>query len=84
MGDKTLETVLSKQNDTNIRFNDLQVLLKQLGFEYRVKGDHFIYYNTDFREIINIQPDGNKAKAYQVKQVRDIIFKYNLGGVNDA
>jgi hypothetical protein len=32
-------------------------------------------------EILNLQPVGSKAKAYQVKQVREIILKYkpNLG-----
>lgn len=29
-------------------------------------------------EIINMQPRGSQAKAYQVKQVRDIIVKYQL------
>jgi len=31
--------------------------------------------------MINIQKDGNKAKPYQVKQIRDIILKNNL--IND-
>ena len=43
-----------------------------------VKGDHFIYYKNGIDEIINIQPEGNKAKAYQVKQIRNIILKYRL------
>lgn len=34
----------------------------------------------DVEEIINLQPNGNKAKPYQVKQVRHIILKYQLGG----
>ena len=34
--------------------------------------------NEFIDEIINIQPDGNKAKPYQVKQVRNIILKYGL------
>ena len=34
----------------------------------------------DVEEIINLQPAGNKAKPYQVKQVRNIILKYQLGG----
>lgn len=29
-------------------------------------------------EIVNIQPLGNMAKAYQVKQIRAIILKYKL------
>ena len=31
-------------------------------------------------EIINLQPIGNKAKAYQVKQVRNLIVKYKFAG----
>ena len=31
-------------------------------------------------EIINIQPVGKLAKSYQVKQVRQTILKYRLGG----
>ena len=31
-----------------------------------------------FLQIINIQPDGSKAKPYQVKQIRNLILKYGL------
>lgn len=31
-------------------------------------------------EIVNLQPKGSKAKPYQVKQVRNLILKYRLGG----
>jgi len=44
----------------------------------RINGDHFIYTKHDVVEIINIQPIGNNAKAYQVKQVRNLILKYKL------
>jgi hypothetical protein len=30
-------------------------------------------------EILNLQPNGNSAKAYQVKQVRKVILQYKLG-----
>jgi len=45
------------------------------------KHDNNIYYKLNIPEIINIQPKGNKAKNYQVKQIRKIIHKYNLGGI---
>ena len=32
----------------------------------------------DIDEIINIQPDGNMAKPYQVRQIKHIILKYGL------
>jgi len=31
-------------------------------------------------EILNLQPKQSKAKAYQVKQVREIILKYDFRG----
>ncbi|MEO5573234.1 MAG: type II toxin-antitoxin system HicA family toxin [Gammaproteobacteria bacterium] len=64
--------------DNNIAFADLKLVLHTLNFEERIKGDHFIYTKVGIAEIINIQPDGNKAKAYQVKQVRNLIIKYKL------
>jgi len=78
--EKTLIAVLSGTKDSNIAFTDLQKLLTALGFAARIKGDHFIYTKDGLEEIINIQPKGNKAKPYQVKQVRQIILKYKLGG----
>jgi predicted RNA binding protein YcfA (HicA-like mRNA interferase family) len=54
-------------------------LLNDLGFSVRIKGDHHIYYREGIEEIINLQPlKDEKAKAYQVKQVRVMIFKYRL------
>jgi len=79
MEKKTLNRVLSGLADRNIRFQDLGNLLSGFGFSVRIKGDHHIYHREGIKEIINLQPlkDG-KAKAYQVKQVRMIIFKYRL------
>ena len=73
-----LDAVLNARRDNNILFSDLQRLLDYLGFHHLVNGSHCIYWREDIEEIINIQSDGNKAKAYQVKQVRSIIHKYGL------
>ena len=75
---KILIDVLSGIKDNNIAFSDLQKILDYFGFQHRIKGSHFIYSKKDIEEIINIQPDGNKAKAYQVKQIRNIILKYKF------
>ena len=80
MNEKTLQTVLSGRQDKNIRFNDLRNLVLKLRFKERIKGDHFIYKRKDIPERINIQPDGNMAKSYQVRQIRNLIIKYKLGG----
>ena len=78
--EKLLLSILSGTQDRNILFADLRAVLDRLGFQCRIKGDHFIYTKDGVEEIINIQPVGNKAKPYQVKQIRNIILKYQLGG----
>ena len=65
-------------SDNNIKFRDVHNLLIFKGFDCRIKGDHFIYYHKDFFEIINLQPIGNKAKSYQVKQIRMMFEKNGL------
>jgi hypothetical protein len=55
-------------------------LLNKLGFDERVRGSHHIFTRADIAEIINLQPKGAQAKAYQVKQVRALILRYQLGG----
>ena len=78
--EKLLLSILSGTRDKSMLFADLQTVLDRLGFQCRIKGDHFIYTKDGVEEIINIQPMGNKAKPYQVKQMRNIILKYQLGG----
>ena len=78
--EKLLLSILSGTRDKGILFSDLRAVLDRLGFQCRIKGDHFIYTKDGVEEIINIQPVGNQAKPYQVKQVRNVILKYQLGG----
>ena len=76
---KLKEKILTGSSDGNIEFAELCQLLTHLGFDERVKGDHHIFTREDVVEIINLQPKGNNAKQYQVKQVRSILVKYKLG-----
>lgn len=76
--EKTLSLILRGTSDSNILFADLCHLLKGLGFGERVRGSHHIFYKDGIEEIINLQPLGNKSKAYQVRQVRNIILKYKF------
>jgi len=78
--EKLLLSILSGTKDKNLLFVDLQTVLDRLGFQCRIRGDHFIYTKDGIDEIINIQPQGNRAKPYQVKQIRNLILKYQLGG----
>ena len=77
--DKTLEQVLDGRSDANVRFEDLRALLLALGFAERTRGSHHMFGKSGIDEQINVQREGAKAKPYQVKQVRGIILRYNLG-----
>lgn len=77
--DKLLTHILRGTSDANIAFDDLCNILKNMGFEERIRGSHHIFRKKGIIDKINLQRDGNKAKVYQVRQVRNIILKYNLG-----
>ena len=79
MNQKVYNDVMSGRSDYNIKYSDLQNLIVDLGFEFkRQRGSHTIYYHAVINEMMNIQKDGSKAKGYEVKQLRNIITKYNL------
>jgi hypothetical protein len=78
--DKLLERILRGASDANIPFDDLRGLLRQLGFEERTRGGHHLFRKEGVEEKINLQRDNNKAKPYQVRQVRGVILKYCLAG----
>ena len=81
--DKLFSNILSGRNDNTIRFTELTHLLRVMGFNERIKGSHHIYYKQDVEEILNLQPNGSQAKAYQIKQVRNVILKYRLEEPNE-
>ncbi len=80
--DKLLRKILYGRADANIAFRDLCRLLHRLGFEERVWGSRHVFRKAGIEEKINLQKDGNKAKPYQVRQVRAVIVKYKLGDSN--
>lgn len=75
---KTLDRVLRGTADANIGFDDLCHLLRHLGFEERVRSSHHIFTREGVVEIINLQAKAGKAKAYQVRQVRNLLIAYQL------
>jgi hypothetical protein len=76
--EKLYEHILMRISDANVPFDSLCALLKRLGFDARIKGDHHIFTRNGVEEILNLQPKEGKGKPYQVKQVRDVILKYHL------
>ncbi len=76
--EKLLLKILEGKSDANISFNELCQLLEKLGFEKRIRGSHHIFRKAGITEKPNLQKDGNKAKDYQIRQIRTIVLKYKL------
>jgi len=76
---KLLSKIITGKSDANIPFEQLCPLLRKLGFDERIRGSHHIFTQNRIEEILNLQPQQGKAKAYQVKQIRNLILKYKLG-----
>jgi hypothetical protein len=76
--EKVFERLMSGRNEANFPFDDLCVLLTKVGYYARkTKGSHIIFQRGS--SFLNLQPStGGKAKAYQVRQVRQELQKLNL------
>lgn len=75
---KLLIKILSGISDANVDFEQLRRLLILFGFSERIKVSHHIFSKENIEEIINLQEIQGKAKPYQVKQVRNLILRYQL------
>ncbi len=78
--EKLLLRILRGTSDANISFTQLCQMLVNMGFEERIRGSHHIFTKEEIAEILNLQPKNGKVKVYQVKQLREVILKYKLGG----
>jgi predicted RNA binding protein YcfA (HicA-like mRNA interferase family) len=81
--EKLLVRILRGTSDKNIAFEGMCRLLRHIGFEERTRGSHHIFTRDGVEEILNLQTKAGRAKPYQVKQVRQVILKYRLGGRED-
>jgi predicted RNA binding protein YcfA (HicA-like mRNA interferase family) len=69
----------ARENAGGLSFAELQTLAVAAGFVLkRTKGSHHMYSRQGVRELVNLQADGKDAKAYQVRQVVELIDKYGL------
>ena len=76
--EKLRQKIVEGRSDANIDFEDLRNFLLVLGFVERIKGSHHNFRKEGVAGKPNLQRDGSKAKAYQVRQVRQILTNYNL------
>jgi hypothetical protein len=77
--EKALRRIVGGKADTSFAFRDVCDVLRTLGFEERIRGSHHVFSHQGVPEILNLQARGGKAKAYQVRQVRDVIERYGFG-----
>lgn len=64
----------------NIRFRDLLSLAESLGFRVaRIRGSHHVLVHPDVPELLSLQQVRGQAKPYQVRQLLDLVERYNLG-----
>jgi len=82
--EKLLDQIIRGNADANIPFAGMLRILRQLGFQERIRGSHHIFARANVAEILNLQAKGSKCKPYQVKQVRNVIIAYRLAGEIDA
>jgi hypothetical protein len=69
----------ARQNPAGLRFEEADTLARRLGFRHRrTSGSHHIYARDGIPELVNLQDVGGKAKAYQVRQLLDLVDRYAL------
>ncbi len=74
---KILEKALNSPQ--NLRFVEAIKLAKGFGFELaRVRGSHHILKRHGVPALLNFQDVGGKAKAYQVRQMLELVEFYGL------
>lgn len=74
---KILAKVLA--GSKNIAFGDFVLLVENFGFRLsRVSGSHHIFVHDSVKELVNLQNVKGQVKPYQVKQVMELIERYNL------
>lgn len=63
----------------NVRFRDLIGLAEALGFRItRIEGSHHILTHPGIPELLSVQNVKGEAKSYQVRQLLDLIERYDL------
>ena len=74
---KLLQKLLS--GSKNLRFPEAVACAEAFGFRLvRVNGSHHILVHPDIAELLNLQNVRGEAKPYQVRQLLQLIERYNL------
>lgn len=74
---KLFQKILS--GPRSVQFSDMLLCAEAFGFILSiVSGSHHIFVHPAVPELLNIQNADGKAKPYQIKQLLQIVEKYDL------
>jgi predicted RNA binding protein YcfA (HicA-like mRNA interferase family) len=74
---KLLQKLLS--GSKNIRFSEAVLGAEMFGFRLdRIKGSHHIFIHPEVPELVSLQNVKGKVKAYQLRQLLEIVERNNL------
>lgn len=78
--EKLKAKLLAGQGYHNFSFDDLVLLLENLGFIRRPQSgtSHERFMHPAFVDVVNIQPKKGQCKPYQLRQIRNLIKEHNL------
>ena len=74
---KLLQKLLSSSK--NIRFSEAVAGAEMFGFRLRrINGSHHIFAHPEVSELVNLQDVNGKVKPYQLKQLLQLVERYDL------
>jgi predicted RNA binding protein YcfA (HicA-like mRNA interferase family) len=74
-----LYALLLQSSSRSIAYRDFVALIVAFGFAHcRTKGSHSSYQHPDCHKLLVIQPKGNEAKRYQVREFLDLVKEHGL------
>ena len=77
--EKTKAALLESAKDYSHRFADVVQFLEATGWRQRIKGSHHIFTRPGVPVLLNLQTEkSGKAKAYQIRQVRQVLLQFKL------
>jgi len=80
---KTFQKLLS--GTRNIHFSEVVSCAKTFGFQLsRINGSHHIFIHPQLSEQLNLQSIKGQAKPYQIRQLIQLIERYNLRMEDDT
>jgi predicted RNA binding protein YcfA (HicA-like mRNA interferase family) len=74
-----LYALLLQSTNRTVDYRDFIAMIEAFGFEQiRTKGSHASYAHPNCPKLLILQPKGNEAKRYQVREFLAIIEEFRL------